>query len=390
VNQLPNRLTAWSARYPWALDALIVAIIVALGTLRAPDSVHDLKAWLFTVALAAPLLWRRRQPERVFASIAVIALAQWIADVIAFGDAALLVALYTVAATRPLRTALAAAAVLELGIVMAAVRWTHGDGNPEDAFVALSGLATAAAVLGVNVQHRQALLASLRERATQLEAERDQQGRLAAAAERARIAREMHDIVAHNLSVMIALADGATYAVLQSPEQAEIATRSASRVGREALTEMRRLLGVLRDEEQPDGRAPQPGIGQLDALAEQVREAGLPTTLTVAGASSGHTSDGLQLAAYRIVQEALTNALKHAGDAVEANVELRWSETNVHIVVTNTGALVSSPGAEGGGLRGMRERAAVYDGAVSAGPLPSGGWQVVAELQQPAAVEVSA
>jgi signal transduction histidine kinase len=390
VNQLPNRLSSMSARFPWALDALIVATIVGLGTLRAPDSSHDLKAWLFTVALALPLSWRRRYPERVFAVIAVIALVQWALDVIAFGDSALLVALYTVAATRPLRTALAAGAVLELGVVMAIVRWTHDGGSPEDGFVALSGLATAAAVLGVNVQHREALLGSLRERAARLEAERDQQGRLAAAAERSRIAREMHDIVAHNLSVMIALADGATYAVHESPEQAEIATRSASRIGREALTEMRRLLGVLRDDDHAGERAPQPGIGQVDQLVEQVRAAGLPTTLTVAGAPAGHVSDGLQLATYRIVQEALTNTLKHAGDGAEAVVELRWLGPGLQIVVTNTGAPVPSPAAEGGGLRGMRERAAVYDGALDAGPLPGGGWRVEAQLEQPLAVEAPA
>jgi signal transduction histidine kinase len=380
-----TRLSAWSARRRWALDALVVAIIVGIGSLRAPDAGAELKPWLFTVALALPLLWRRRAPVAVFAVVTAVALVQWTLDVRAFGDSALLVALYTIAATQPLRTTLLAGAVLEVGIVMASLRWgPHG--HPLDVVVALTGLATAAGVLGVNVRHRQLLLDSLRERAARLEAERDQQGRLAAAGERARIAREMHDIVAHNLSVMIALADGATYAMREDPDRAAVATRNASRTGREALTEMRRLLGVLREDEPAGERTPQPGIGQLDVLVDQVRAAGVPTTITITGAPPEHVSGGLQLAAYRIVQEALTNALKHGGAGVEAAVDLRWSGPRLGLEVTNTGppapASAAEPGAEGGGLRGMRERAAVYDGVVAAGPLAQGGWQVVAQLVQ--------
>jgi signal transduction histidine kinase len=376
-----TRLMAWSAQRNWVVDALIVALIVGLGSLRAPDDLRDLTSWTFTLALALPLLWRRRQPEVVFSAIAGVALVQWAFDVVAFGDSALLVALYTIAATRPLRTTLIAAAALEVGIALAAVRWASGH-DMVDAIVALTGLGTAAAVLGVNVRHRRAMLQSLEERAARAEAERDQQVLLAAAAERSRIAREMHDIVAHNLSVMIALADGATYAIDEKPGEAKVATRSASRVGREALTEMRRLLGVLREDRPADERAPQPGLAQLDALIEQVRAAGVPTTITVVGAPPGHVSTGLQLAAYRIVQEALTNALKHGENGTQATVGLRWTGALLHLEVSNTGAPVARFSDHGGGLRGMRERAAVYDGVVDAGPLPAGGWKVVAQLGQ--------
>jgi signal transduction histidine kinase len=392
VNPHLTRMSAWSARRRWALDALIVATVVGLGSLRAPDDVAATTSWLFTLTLALPLLWRRRRPVAVFAAICAVALVQWALDVPAFGDSALLVALYTVAATQPLRTTLAAAAVLEVGIGMAAARWAPG--HRLDIVIALSGMATAAGVLGVNVRHRQALLASLRDRAARLEAERDQQGQLAAAAERSRIAREMHDIVAHNLSVMIALADGATYAVQDDPDEAEVAMRSASRTGREALTEMRRLLGVLRADEPAGDRTPLPGIGQVDALVEQVRAAGVPTTLTIAGEPPEHVAGGLQLAAYRIVQEALTNTLKHGGAGVEAYVDVRWIGPRLHLRITNTGLPGPALAAEGGGLRGMRERAAVYGGAATAGPLPEGGWRVVAELRQhdpaPAPVAVAA
>jgi signal transduction histidine kinase len=316
---------------------------------------------------------------------------QWALDVHSFGDAALLVALYTVAATQPLRTTLVAAAVVVAGIGLAVARWTPA-GHETDAVVALLALATAAGVLGVNARNRRVLLQTLRDRADRLEVERDQQGRLAAAAERARIAREMHDVVAHNLSVMIALADGATYAIDEAPRRAEVALRNLSRTGREALTDMRRLLGVLRDGEPGDTRAPQPGLGELDALIDQVRAAGLPTTVTVSGRPPEHVSSGLELAGYRIVQEALTNVIKHGGDDVRASVDVRWQAGRLHIEVANDGPPVAATVTEGGGLRGMRERAAVYGGRVGAGPQPGGGWRVAAELVQhaPAPAEAPA
>jgi signal transduction histidine kinase len=375
----PTRLAAVGARRPWVADLLVVAVIVVLGSLPDPGRAEGTTGWLVTVVLALPLLWRRRFPVAVFAVIAAIALAQWAADVRAFGDTALLVALYTVAATRPLRVALAAAAVLEIGVVLAIARWAP-DSNEVNAFIGLSGLTTAAGVLGINVRHRRALLASLQERADRLEHERDQQGRLSAAAERSRIAREMHDIVAHNLSVMIALADGASYAVRDAPDRAEAAMQTASRTGRQALTEMRRLLGVLREDPEPEGRAPQPGIAQIDALVEQVRSAGLPVGYSVSGQPGEVAPAGLQLAAYRIVQESLTNTLKHAGPGAEAVVSLTWNADRLTVEVRDTGLAAEPAAADGGGLRGMRERAAVYDGIVEAGPGPGGGWRVRTEL----------
>jgi signal transduction histidine kinase len=376
-------LLARIAQRRWPLDALIVAVVVGLSSLRAPDDRGDLMSWLFTVALALPLFWRRRAPIAVFATIAAVALTAWALDVRAFGFSALLVALYTIAVRSSLRLLVAAAIVLEVGVVLASVRWAPHQ-RWDDSLIALTGLAVAAGVLGINGRHRQSLLASLRERAARLEAERD----LAAAGERSRIAREMHDIVAHNLSVMIALADGAVYALRDAPESAELALRKAGDTGREALTEMRRLLGVLREDDAAGARRPQPGIGQLDGLVEQVRAAGIPTTLTISGAPPEHVSRGLQLAAYRIVQEALTNALKHGGLA--ASVELTWIGSRLRLDIANHGPESSAPAGEGGGLRGMRERAAVYDGAVSAGPQGAGGWRVVAELVQPALVEAAA
>jgi signal transduction histidine kinase len=378
---VPARLRALSLRAPWLIDLALIAGIVALS-LRGPNDSDILPGALWSLALALPLLARRRWPVPTFAAIAAIAFAQWLADVRAFGDCALLVAFYTVAVTQPIRTTMLAALVLEVGVVLAALRWGNDD-SAVNAFFALSAFVVAAGVMGTNVRNRRALLASLEERAVRLERERDQQGRLAAGAERARIAREMHDIVAHNLSVMIALADGAAYTVRDAPDRAQDAMQRASRTGRQALNEMRRLLGVLRDDSAAQGQAfaPQPGLREIDALVEQVRATGLPVRYEITGEPSEAIPSGLQLAVYRIVQEALTNTLKHAGPDAGAEVALSFGDQDVGVEILDHGDAAVAAADEGGGLRGMRERAAVYDGTVVSGPRPDGaGWRTATRL----------
>ncbi|MCW3064871.1 MAG: putative two-component sensor, partial [Solirubrobacterales bacterium] len=297
-----QRLTALQRRRPVVGDVALVALLLVLGVAADPGHLHTTAAGrAFTVALVLPLLWRRRWPVAVFAVIATIAFAQWLLDVRALGDAALLAALYGVAVSQPRRVTLAAAAVVEVGVALAVTRWIGGDGIR--GFVSLSGLATAACVLGTSTRTRRALVASLHERAERLERERDQQGRLAAAAERARIARELHDVVAHNVSVMIALADGASYAVDDDRAHAKTAMRTVSRTGRQALGELRRLLGVLRDGDRDAQFTPQPGLAQLDDLLQDVRSAGVPVGYEVTGRPSTRLPAGLELAVFRIVQE---------------------------------------------------------------------------------------
>ncbi len=326
-------------------------------------------------ALCAPLVLRRRYPRAVFCTIAAVALVQWALDVRLGADLALLVSLYTVAAVLPRRQTAAAVGVAEVGALLAAVRWA----DPAlPFFIGLSAMVVAATLLGISVQNRRALLASLQERAARLELERDQQGRLAAAAERSRIAREMHDIVAHNLTVVVALADGAVFAAQESPDQAKAAMQKVSRTGREALSEMRRLLGVLEDDD-PGLRTPQPGIGELTQLVDQVRTTGVSVGLEIDG-DPARLPRGVQLAAYRIVQEALTNTLKHAGSDVTANVRVHCVNGTIDLDVTDDGA-DTTLGSDGGrGLSGMRQRAAVFGGTVDAGPAPTGGWRVQARL----------
>jgi signal transduction histidine kinase len=256
-------------------------------------------------------------------------------------------------------------------------------------FIFLTGMAVAAYVLGVNIQTRRAYLASLEDRAQRAEHERDQQSQIAAANERTRIAREMHDIVAHNLSVMIALADGAAYAARTGSPKAERAARQVSDTGRQALAEMQRLLGVLRANEPAAQRAPQPGVEAMDDLVNQVRAAGLATTLTITGAPFPLQAT-VALALYRVTQEALTNVLKHANSPSEAKVVLGYDEPVVTLTITDDGAAGPTASGRGGhGLTGMAERVAMFDARIDAGPMPGGGWRVHTSITTKAALRTT-
>ena len=372
------RLQAWSGRHPLAVDILFAAVVIgAASGPRAPSHPDLWETVGVQALLAAPVLARRRYPFLVFGWLYLVALSQWWFDRTVLIDAALLIALYTVGARCDRRRALIAAGLVEAGVLAAAARWGEGgfDGLLT-AVIFLSGLVTAAFVLGVNTSTRGAYLASLEDRTQRAERERDQRAQLGAAAERARIAREMHDIVAHNLSVLIALADGVAFASGHDPEGAALAAHKVAETGRQTLQEMQRLVSVLRGTDPADPRAPQPGLDQVDDLIAQVRGAGLPTTLTVAGAPFPVPSTA-QLAVYRVVQESLTNIIKHAEDPSRAHVTLTYAEPTIILHVTDDGR--GEPRAANGaghGLAGMRERAAVFGGRVDAGPQPHGGWQV--------------
>ncbi|GAT70403.1 two-component system sensor histidine kinase [Planomonospora sphaerica] len=385
------------ARFPPIAFDVLLAAAVLLGSAGLTSEVYQGPPGplVLHAALALPLVWRRRAPMTVFCAVAAAAFAQWLADVRLLTDVALLVALYTVAARSSRRRALVAWAVLELGIVLASARWAAPDGGFLRSVVFLSAVAAAVAATGTNTRTRRAYLASLEDRAVRLERERDQRARLAAADERARIAREMHDIVTHNLSVMVALADGAVFAQHRSPDRATAAMRQISGTGRQALTDMRRSLGVLRADEPDALRHPVPGIAQLDALVGRMRAAGLPTRLRVSG-DHAPVPAAAQLTAYRLVQEALTNTLKHAPPGTRAEVRVHCSPATVALDITDDGRAGHAPGpplsspplpgpslsgpSSGHGIPGMRERVAAYGGSLDAGPLPGGGWRVSATL----------
>ncbi|HET8976987.1 MAG TPA: histidine kinase [Solirubrobacteraceae bacterium] len=365
----------------WLDGALAAAVLAASLAHTHRDGTLGI---VLDVALVAPLLARRRAPLAVFGVIWAVAAVQGLVERPTLAVSALLIAFYTVATGSDRRRTLLAALALELGIVLTAITTSTGVESAIRIVVALSGLATAAGVLGVNLRNRRLVVSGLRERAERLEREREQEVALARVTERSRIAREMHDVVAHNLSVMVALCDGAAYQIRDAPERVEAALEQASRTGRQALGEMRHLLGVLR--ESPDGPdlAPQPGLRQIEDLVEQIRHAGVPVSYTLSGAMPTAPA-GLELALYRIVQEALTNTLKHAGEGATAEVTLRCGEERVDVAIRDTGASPAPPNGSGGsGLRGMRERAAVYGGSLHAGPRAGGGWEVRASLAVPA------
>jgi signal transduction histidine kinase len=234
------------------------------------------------------------------------------------------------------------------------------------------------------MRYRRGYYAALEDKAARLEAERDAQAKVAAAAERARIARELHDVVAHHVSVMVVQADGAGYALRTDPDRAGAALQAIAGTGRQALAEMRRLLGVLRSADEESTLAPVPGLGELRELLEQARTAGLEVSYTLTG-KPRELPEGAELAAYRVVQESLTNTRKHAGLAATAAVTLRYEPDGLTVEVTDDGLGASGTDTGGLGLAGMRERIAMYGGTVTAGPLRGGGFGVSARLPCPKA-----
>lgn len=219
-----------------------------------------------------------------------------------------------------------------------------------------------------------------RESAERLDAEREQRARAAAVNERARIARELHDVIAHSVSVMVIQAGGARTVMDSEPARAESSLRSVERAGREALAEMRRLLGLLDSGEDPRALAPQPGLADIEDLVSRTRSAGLEAKLHVEG-DPAIVSSALDLCAYRIVQEALTNAIKHAGPA-RVTVRLRWTRSALELDVSDTGrGPITVNGAAGGhGIAGMRERTWLHGGNIKAGAGEHGGFAVQARL----------
>ncbi len=383
-----QRVAGWIRRHPTLVDTALAALV---GACAVPQLVYFAGQpgggfavrLLFTALMVAPLVWRRRFPLSVFAFAAAVALVQWSVNVTLAADVALLVYLYTVASRYPVRVGVLAAAVVEAGMIMAAVRWGLAASLGQSWLVTLlllSAPVAAALLLGVSVRVRRQSLAALTDRADQLERERDQQAANAAAAERTRIAREMHDVVAHSMSVMVTLSDAAVVKLAVEPERAALAMREVSTTGHLALDEMRRLLGVLRTEGDEFGLRPQPGLAAIDGLIEQVRATGLTAELTISGTEVS-MPPSLELAVYRLVQEAITNALKHAAGLarITVAVDLRPDLVTVDVHDDGAGGLRLEP-TGGLGLTGMSERAAVYGGTVSAGPDPAGGWRVYAHL----------
>ncbi|MFD7662804.1 sensor histidine kinase [Streptomyces sp. NPDC059788] len=396
-----QRLYDFFRRHPTGVDTFWAVLLFGFNSLvlvASADAQSDLRTVaeiLVVVGLCLVVALRRKVPGKMLLLAVLVGLCQ-----VAFAlqpnlaDFAILVIIYTAASGSERWASRVALVGSLIGPTLYAARYGKGEAPPRSLWEGLfvMGLLTVpfvlAWVLGDSIRTRRAYWAQLQEKADRLEKEREAQSRIAVAAERARIARELHDVVAHNVSVMVVQADGAAYVLDAAPEQAKQALETISGTGRQALAEMRRLLGVLRTGEQPESGeyVPQPGVEQLADLIDQVRGAGLPVDFRVAGEPRPLPSS-VELTAYRIVQEALTNTRKHGGPDVGATVRLSYQDSELDLLVEDDGRgaqheLYSGGGADGlgHGLIGMRERVGMVGGSLDAGPRPGGGFRISAVL----------
>jgi len=397
-----QRLYDFLRRHPTWVDSFWAVLLFGISVLSVAvreEGGQDLPG-TSSEAIIVPVLLllglvialRRRMPEKMLVLAIVVGLAQLVLNVApAPVNFAFLVITYTVAATGARWASRLALGTGLCAAPLAQTRWPEQDSSVLGNIALMIFMAVPFAlawVLGDSIRTRRAYYEQLEERATRLEKEREAQSKVAVAAERARIARELHDVVAHNVSVMVVQADGAAYVLDSAPDQAKKALETISSTGRQALAEMRRLLGVLRTGEHQEGGeyVPQPDVEQIDDLVQQCRSSGLPVDFKVEGTPRPLPS-GVELTAYRIVQEALTNTRKHGGPNAGASVRLVYFDDGLGLLVEDDGKgapheLYEDGGADGSGhgLIGMRERVGMVGGTLDAGPRPGGGFRISALL----------
>ncbi|WP_329541362.1 sensor histidine kinase [Streptomyces sp. NBC_01358] len=402
-----QRLYDFIRRHPTGVDSFWAVFLLGLSgmTIVVGDAglggrAERIAVVPVVVGLCVVVALRRRAPEKML----LLAIAMGVAQ-LAFGvrptvaNFAMLVITFTVATVGERWASRLALACSLCAATLSQLRWPEREDMPrswvESVFlvVVMTVPFVLAWVLGDSMRTRRAYFDQLEERAARLEREREAQSKVAVAAERARIARELHDVVAHNVSVMVVQADGAAYVMDAAPDQARQALETISSTGRQALAEMRRLLGVLRTGDAPETGeyVPQPDVEQIEDLIEKVRAAGLAVDFRVEGTPRSLPS-GVELTAYRIVQEALTNTRKHGGPNAGASVRLVYFDDGLGLLVEDDGRgaaheLYEDGGADGAGhgMIGMRERVGMVGGTLDAGPRPGGGFRISALLPLKAA-----
>ncbi|RKE19742.1 signal transduction histidine kinase [Streptomyces sp. TLI_171] len=380
----------------WALLVLALGLLAAVESTGPPDG-PAMPSWkhytgvAIAIVLPALMVVRRRWPDATTAAAVALGLGQVAGGIEPNASSiAYLVFGYTGAAFgRPWTSRLAIAASVAAGPLTLWRLTPATERGDTTKAVFLAALMTTPFVLcwawGRLTRVRRAYLVELEDRAARLERERDAQSKVAVAAERARIARELHDVVAHNVSVMIVQADGAAYVLDSSPQQAKEALGTIASTGRQALAEMRRLLGVLRTAGTAEEYVPQPGVEELPDLLDQVRTAGLPVEFSATG-EIRELPRGLELTVYRIVQEALTNVRKHGGPDAHAKVAVDFRDGDLEVLVEDDGRGSTREQVDGGadglghGLIGMRERVGMVSGSLDVGPRPGGGFRIRAVL----------
>jgi signal transduction histidine kinase len=392
VSEFIRRRRAWLETHPVAADALTAAFLTAAylavrsvqdqtdPSAKASDAVSTMLAAVALMSLAL----RRRLPVVVLAFVAAANVTLtasgyglFLAPAVAY-----LIATYTVAAHRGLATSLPAGVVALVVYIVPVAAAGYGFWQSASDAVLFVGIWW----LGRSLRLRRAYLDELEARAQRLERAREADSRAARAEERSRIARELHDVVAHHVSVMTVQAGAARRILHRDPEAVQDALTTIEQMGRTALGEMRRLVGVLRTEAEPvrSELSPQPGVQDVSRLVDQLRETGLQVQLWIEGESRS-LSPGVDLAAFRLVQEALTNTLKHAGPQARAWVRIQYADRQLKVEVEDDGrglvAWLGRPnGANGHGLVGMRERVALYGGDLRIGPRSGGGFEVRARF----------
>ncbi|MBT3154301.1 sensor histidine kinase [Streptomyces sp. CHD11] len=379
-------VTRWRTANPYALDTVLAALVLFAVSLQwmFPDEGDDpltLRGWLLGAATALPLIWRRRAPCLAACAVSVATPAQALycappPDVMYGG----MVVLYTLAAVgKPWQRRMMLAGWV-IGVVTTMQHQTEKE--PFEYAFHLMGLFGAYA-LGMLSRVQRAYTTELEDRARRLERERAADTARARAEERSRIARDMHDILAHAVSLMVVQAEAGPVVVRNDPERAEATFDTIAATGRDAMTQLRKILGVLKEEqERVDGaalaRLPQPSVTALPGLVRRVQEStGLCVELRTTGEPSPLAPD-TEIAVYRVAQEALTNTVKHAR-ASSAVVALDWAEDRVTLTVTDDGRGPAAPGG-GHGLIGIRERASACGGSAETGGGPDGGFRVVVRL----------
>jgi len=385
INAVERRVKSW--RVPTIVgDVLLTLLVLAssLGSVLAgPDRVTGPLLWpavALSLMQSLPLVARRRWP---LVALGITATAVALALIFlpltgGPGSLGLAVALYTVASRVERRISLRLAVLIAgVNAVILLVSALLGRPNSWPTLFILTAFIFASWSFGDNIRTRRAYLAGLEERALRLEREKEENIRRAAQDERTRIARELHDVVAHHVSAIAVQAGAGAEIVERDPQRAREVLRFIQEASREALAEMRAMLNVLHSEEPGGDHAPQPTLAQIERLINQSRAAGLPVTLQVEGTPQA-LPEALDVSAYRIVQEALTNTLKHAGPA-HARVVVRYKADELELEISDDGRGVVDmpPGLDAGrGLIGMRERVALFGGELETGPAPSQGFLV--------------
>jgi signal transduction histidine kinase len=378
-----RRWIARARRIPpiWLDRALAAAFLVA-GLIEFFVLWDHSPAWAIVPVVAySTLAWRRTRPNLA----GLVMIGAWLT--LNWGSAgdleplqvplvAVLFMAYAMGAYTTGRAAVAAPLILGGGMLIIV---TSFDQQVFTDYVFPTAFVMVAWLAGRGLRTRARLTEELHEAAARAEEAHELQVARAAAEERRRIAREMHDVVAHSVSVMVVQAGGARRILERDPRRAVEAAAHIEDVGRAALTEMRRLLGMMHHGEEDAGRAPQPTLRELDGLIARSRAAGLDVTLVVEG-DPRPLPPGKDLAAYRVVQEALTNAIKHAGTA-QTSVTVRWQPSSLELaIVDKGGTAMNGSNGSGHGLVGMEERMRLYDGSLRAGPVTGGGFEVVAKM----------